>query len=388
MKIHEYQAKELFRNNGVAVPDGSVAHSVDEAKAVAERLGSYPVVVKAQIHAGGRGLGGGVKVAGNPEEFNTHADAILGMNLVTKQTGPGGKQVKKLLIEQGLNIAKELYLSILPDRATANMVIMASEAGGMDIEDVAEKTPEKIIKVYVDPNLGIRGYHLSNVAFGLNLPKACMKPFGGLLKRLYQFAVQYDCSMVEINPLVLTAGNDVIALDAKVDFDDNALYRHPDIQEYRDLDEEDPTEVEASGFGLNYIHLGEGGNVGNMVNGAGLAMATMDCIKYAGGKPVNFLDVGGGASAEQIENGFRILQSDENVKAILINIFGGILRCDRLANGVVQAAEKVGMRVPVIIRMEGTNLEQGRKILADSGLDLINAKDLKDAADKLKAAIQ
>jgi succinyl-CoA synthetase beta subunit len=388
MKIHEYQAKELFRKNGVAVPDGGVAFTVEEAKTVAEKLGAYPVVVKAQIHAGGRGLGGGVKVAKTAEEFDTYASTILGMNLVTKQTGPGGKRVKKLLIEQGLNIAKELYLSILPDRATAKMIIMASEAGGMDIEDVAEKTPEKIIKVYVDPNVGIQAYHLRAAAFGLNMPKASMKPFTVLLKNLYNLAVNYDCSLVEINPLIITAQDDVIALDGKMDFDDNALYRHPDVKEYRDLDEEDPTEVEAGSFGLNYIHLGEGGNVGNMVNGAGLAMATMDCIKYAGGKPVNFLDVGGGASAEQIENGFRILQSDENVKAILINIFGGILRCDRLANGVVQAAKKVGMRVPVIIRMEGTNLAEGRKILAESGLELINAKDLKDAAEKLKAAIQ
>ena len=388
MKIHEYQAKELFRKNGVAVPDGSVAFTVDEAKAVAAKLGAYPVVVKAQIHAGGRGLGGGVKVAKTPEEFDTYANSILGMNLVTKQTGPGGKRVKKLLIEQGLNIAKELYLSILPDRATAKMIIMASEAGGMDIEDVAAKTPEKIIKVYVDPNVGIQGYHLRQAAFGLNMPKATMKPFTILLKNLFNLAVKYDCSLVEINPLIITAEDDVIALDGKMDFDDNALYRHPDVQEYRDLDEEDPTEVEAGSYGLNYIHLGEGGNVGNMVNGAGLAMATMDCIKYAGGKPVNFLDVGGGASAEQIENGFRILQGDDNVKAILINIFGGILRCDRLANGVVQAAKKVGMRVPVIIRMEGTNLAEGRKILAESGLELINAKDLKDAAEKLKEAIQ
>ena len=351
-------------------------------------LGAYPVVVKAQIHAGGRGLGGGVKVAKTAGEFDTYANSILDMNLVTKQTGPGGKRVKKLLIEQGLNIAKELYLSILPDRATAKMIIMASEAGGMDIETVAEETPEKIIKVYVDPNVGIQGYHLRAAAFGLNMPKATIKPFSVLLKNLYNLAVNYDCSLVEINPLIITAEDDVIALDGKMDFDDNALYRHPDVQEYRDLDEEDPTEVEAGTHGLNYIHLGEGGNVGNMVNGAGLAMATMDCIKYAGGKPVNFLDVGGGASAEQIENGFRILQSDENVKAILINIFGGILRCDRLANGVVQAAEKVGLRVPVIIRMEGTNLKEGRKILADSGLELINAKDLKDAAEKLQAAIQ
>ena len=388
MKIHEYQAKELFRKNGVTVPDGGVAFTVEEAKGVAGQLGNYPVVVKAQIHAGGRGLGGGVKVAKTPAEFDTYASSILGMNLVTKQTGPDGKLVNKLLIEQGLNIAKELYLSILPDRATAKMIIMASEAGGMDIEDVAAKTPKKIIKVYVDPNVGIQGYHLRQAAFGLNMPKECMKPFTVLLKNLYRLAVSYDCSLVEINPLIITAENDVVALDGKMDFDDNALYRHPDVKEYRDLDEEDPTEVEAGSYGLNYIHLGEGGNVGNMVNGAGLAMATMDCIKYAGGKPVNFLDVGGGASAEQIENGFRILQSDDNVKAILINIFGGILRCDRLANGVVQAAQKVGMRVPVIIRMEGTNLAEGRKILAESGLDLINAKDLKDAAAKLTAAIQ
>jgi len=388
MKIHEYQAKELFRKHGVAVPDGGVAFSVDEARKVAEKLGGFPVVVKAQIHAGGRGKGGGVKVAKDAAAVDAFASEILGMTLVTKQTGPDGKRVKKLLIEQGLNIAKELYLSILPDRATAKMVIMASEAGGMDIEEVAEKTPEKIIKVFVDPLLGLMPYHLRAAAFGLNIPAEAMKPFTTLLKNLYQLAVSYDCSMVEINPLVLTAENNVIALDAKMDFDDNALYRHKDVAEYRDLDEEDPTEVEASRYQLNYIHLGGGGNVGNMVNGAGLAMATMDCIKYAGGNPVNFLDVGGGASAEQIENGFRILQSDPNVKAILINIFGGILRCDRLANGVVQAAEKVGMKVPVIIRMEGTNLEEGRKILADSGLDLINAKDLKDAARKLTEAIK
>jgi succinyl-CoA synthetase beta subunit len=388
MKIHEYQAKELFRNNGVAVPDGSVAFSMEEAAAVADKLGAFPMVVKAQIHAGGRGLGGGVKVAKNQEEFQRYAEQILGMTLVTKQTGPAGKVVRKLLIEQGLNIAKELYLSILPDRATAKMIIMASEAGGMDIEEVAAKTPEKIIKVYVDPNVGVQGYHLRSAAYGLNLPAETIKPFLTLLKNLYALAVNYDCSLVEINPLVLTAENQVIALDGKIDFDDNALYRHPDVQAYRDPDEEDPTEIEASRYGLNYIHLGGGGNVGNMVNGAGLAMATMDCIKLAGGKPVNFLDVGGGASADQIENGFRILQSDANVKAILINIFGGILRCDRLANGVVQAAQKVGMRVPVIIRMEGTNLAEGRKILEDSGLELINARDLKDAAEKLKAAIR
>ncbi|MFZ7125048.1 MAG: ADP-forming succinate--CoA ligase subunit beta [Desulfobacterales bacterium] len=388
MKIHEYQAKELFRKHGVTVPEGAVAFSIDEAKAVSEKLGAFPVVVKAQIHAGGRGKGGGVKVARNEDEFAAYAEQILGMTLVTRQTGSEGREVKKLLIEQGLDIAKELYLSILPDRATAKMIIMASEAGGMDIEEVAEKTPEKIIKVYVDPLLGIQDYHLRAAAFGLHLPKETLKPFMKLLKNLYHLTVRYDCSMVEINPMVLTADNDVIALDAKMDFDDNALYRHPDVVDYRDLDEEDPTEVEASKYHLNYIHLGGDGNVGNMVNGAGLAMATMDCIKFAGGKPVNFLDVGGGASADQIENGFRILQGDPNVKAILINIFGGILRCDRLANGVVQAAEKVGMRVPVIIRMEGTNVEEGRRILQESGLKLINAVHLKDAADKLKQAIQ
>jgi succinyl-CoA synthetase beta subunit len=388
MKIHEYQAKELFRKYDVKVPEGGVAFTPAEAREAAGKLPGFPVVVKAQIHAGGRGKGGGVKLAQSLDEVESLAADLIGMTLVTHQTGPEGRLVRKVLIEQGLNIAKELYLSILPDRATAKMIIMASEAGGMDIEDVAAKTPEKIIKVYVDPNVGIQGYHLRQAAFGLNMTSATMKPFTALLKNLYNLAVKYDCSLVEINPLIITAGNDVIALDGKMDFDDNALYRHPDVQEYRDLDEEDPTEVEAGSHGLNYIHLGEGGNVGNMVNGAGLAMATMDCIKYAGGKPVNFLDVGGGASAEQIENGFRILQSDENVKAILINIFGGILRCDRLANGVVQAAKKVGIRVPVIIRMEGTNLEEGRKILAESGLDLINAKDLKDAAEKLKAAIQ
>ncbi len=388
MKIHEYQAKELFRKYDVNVPEGGVAFSPAEAREAAAKLPGFPVVVKAQIHAGGRGKGGGVKLAHSLDEAESLAGDIIGMTLVTHQTGPEGRLVRKVLVEQGLNIAKELYLSILPDRATAKMIIMASEAGGMDIEDVAAKTPEKIIKVYVDPNVGIQGYHLRQAAFGLNMTPATMKPFTLLVKNLYNLAVKYDCSLVEINPLVITAEDSVIALDGKMDFDDNALYRHPDVQEYRDLDEEDPTEVEAGSYGLNYIHLGEGGNVGNMVNGAGLAMATMDCIKYAGGKPVNFLDVGGGASAEQIENGFRILQNDENVKAILINIFGGILRCDRLANGVVQAAQKVGMRVPVIIRMEGTNLEEGRKILAESGLDLINAKDLKDAAEKLKAAIQ
>jgi len=381
MKIHEYQAKELFRKYNIPVPDGGVAFTPEEAETLADTLGGYPVVVKAQIHAGGRGKGGGVKLAQSKGEVTRIAGDIIGMNLVTHQTGPEGKEVKKVLVEQGLNIAKELYLSIIPDRATANIVIMASEAGGMDIEEVAAKTPEKIIKVYVDPLLGIQGFHCREAAFGLNLPPAAIKAFIPMLQRLYQLFVDYDCSLLEINPLVLTAEDGVIALDAKVNFDSNALFRHKEIMGYRDLDEEDPLEVEASKFNLNYINLD--GNVGNMVNGAGLAMATMDIIKLAGAEPANFLDVGGGASAEMVENGFRIILSDKNVKGILINIFGGILRCDVLAEGVVQAAKKTGIEVPVVVRMEGTNVEEGRRILAESGLNLITAVDLKDAAKKV-----
>ncbi|MDM8514593.1 ADP-forming succinate--CoA ligase subunit beta [Desulfobacterales bacterium HSG16] len=388
MKIHEYQAKELFRKHNVPVPEGGVAFTSGEAQEQAEQLGGYPVVVKAQIHAGGRGKGGGVKLAQSLEETGSIANEILGMNLVTHQTGPEGRIVKKVLVEQGLNITKELYLSILPDRATAQNVIMASEAGGMDIEKVAEETPEKIIKVFIDPLLGIQGYHCREVAFGLNIPAAAMRPFLKLIGNLYNVFVKYDCSLVEINPLVLTADDQVIALDAKVDVDSNALYRHKDVLEYRDTDEEDPLEVEASNYNLNYINLGGSGNVGNMVNGAGLAMATMDLVKQAGAEPANFLDVGGGASAEMVENGFRIILSDKNVKGILINIFGGILRCDTLAQGVVQAAEKTGINVPVIVRMEGTNVEAGRKILADSGLNLISAVDLKDAAKKVAEIVK
>ena len=381
MKIHEYQAKELFRKFDVPVPEGSPAFTVDEAVETAGKLGGFPVVVKAQIHAGGRGKGGGVKIAKDISEARGYAEQILGMNLVTHQTGPEGKVVNKLLIEQGLNIAKELYLSILPDRASAKNVIMASEAGGMNIEEVAEETPEKIIKVYIDPLQGIQAYHLRQAAFGLNIPSAAMKEFSKLLKNLYTLFVTYDCSLVEINPLVLTAEDRVIALDAKVDIDSNSLYRHPDIVEYRDIDEEDPLEVEASKYNLNYINLD--GNVGNMVNGAGLAMATMDMIKHAGASPANFLDVGGGANAEMVENGFRIILSDPNVKCILINIFGGILRCDTLSEGIVQAAKKINIEVPVVIRMEGTNVERGREILAESGMKLINAVDLNDAAKKI-----
>ena len=381
MKIHEYQAKELFRKYDVPVPQGGVAFTVDEAVEVAKNLGGYPVVVKAQIHAGGRGKGGGVKLAQSEAEAADVAGQIIGMNLVTHQTGAQGRPVKKVLVEQGLHIAKELYLSIIPDRETAKIVVMVSEAGGMDIEEVAAKTPEKIIKVHINPLLGIQAYHCREVAFGLNLAPAVMKPFVAMVKNLYRMFVEYDCSLLEINPLVITAEDSVIALDAKINFDDNALFRHKDILEYRDLDEEDPLEVEASRFNLNYINLD--GNVGNMVNGAGLAMATMDLIKLAGAEPANFLDVGGGASAEMVENGFRIILSDPNVKGILINIFGGILRCDVLAEGVVQAAKKTGIEVPVVVRMEGTNIAEGRRILADAGLKLTTATDLKDAAAKV-----
>ena len=385
MKIHEYQAKELFSKQQIPIPKGHVATSLDEAVEAAEQLGSYPVVVKAQIHAGGRGKGGGVKLAWSRAELEEAASSILGMNLVTHQTGPQGQPVNKILVEQGLDIAQELYMSVIPDRGSAQVVIMASMAGGVDIEEVAGTTPERIIKVSVDPMLGIQPYHCRQVAFGLDLPGEARKDCMALVSGLYKLLMDYDCSLVEINPLVLTSDNRLLALDAKMNFDDNALFRHKDILEYRDVDEEDPLEVEASKYGLNYIKMD--GNVGNMVNGAGLAMATMDIIKKAGAEPANFLDVGGGASAEMVENGFRIILGDVNVKGIFINIFGGILRCDVLAQGVVQAASKVGLNVPVVVRMEGTNVEQGRQILAESGLDLRTAKDLADAARQVAALV-
>jgi len=386
MKIHEYQAKELFRHTNIPVPAGEVAFSVDEACTIAENLGLYPVVIKAQIHAGGRGKGGGVKLANSREEVKDIACRILDMNLVTPQTGPEGKRVRKLLVEEGLNIDSELYLSILPERKTASIVIMASRAGGMDIEEVAAQSPEKIIRVAVNPMVGIQPYHCREVAFGLGLGPEVSKKFYPLLGNLYRLFVARDCSLIEINPLVVTKEKAIIALDAKVDIDGNGLYRQKDIEELRDTNEEDPLEVEASRFNLNYINLE--GNVGNMVNGAGLAMATMDIIKKAGAAPANFLDVGGGANAEMVENGFRIILADKNVKAILINIFGGILRCDVLAEGVVQAARKTAIGVPVVIRMEGTNVDEGRRILADSGLNLITAVDLKDAANKIAGIVK
>jgi len=385
MKIHEYQAKELFRKFDVPVPQGAVAFGPAQAVDLARSLSGFPVVVKAQIHAGGRGKGGGVKLARSLDEVETLAGQMLGMTLVTHQTGPEGRVVKKLLIEQGLDIATELYFGIVPDRATATVVIMASTAGGMDIEEVAAKTPAKIIRAAIDPLVGIQPFHIRQVAFGLGMAPEIQKAFGAMVTNLYRLFTAYDCSLVEINPLVVTAQNSLVALDAKITFDDNALFRHKDLAELRDFDEEDPLEVEASRFNLNYIKLD--GNIGNMVNGAGLAMATMDIIKQAGARPANFLDVGGGANAEMVENGFRIILSDPNVKGILINIFGGILRCDVLAAGVVEAARKTGINVPVVVRMEGTNVEAGRRILNESGLSLTTAVDLADAAAKVAALV-
>lgn len=385
MKIHEYQAKELFRRYEVPVPEGAAAFTIEEAITIAEGLRAYPVVVKAQIHAGGRGKGGGVKLAKSAVEAELHAKTILGMNLVTHQTGPEGKLVNQLLVEAGQDIKEELYLSLLVDRDTASIVIMGCREGGMDIEEVAAITPEKIIKVYVNPLLGLQGYHLRSLIFGFDLPTEIRKEFSILVTNLYKLFTECDCSLVEINPLIITGQDSVLALDAKVDIDSNSLFRHKDILEYRDRDEEDPLEVEASQFNLNYINLD--GNVGNIVNGAGLAMATMDIIKNAGAEPANFMDVGGGATAEMVENGLRIILKDEKVKAVLINIFGGILRCDVFADGVVQAAKSVGLDIPVVVRMEGTNVVEGRRILAESGLNLQTAVDLKDAATKITAAV-
>ncbi len=379
MKIHEFQAKQIFRKYQVPTPNGGLALDSEKARQIASEIGHFPVVVKAQIHAGGRGKGGGVQLAQSLDEVCKHTEAIIGMNLVTHQTGPEGKIVKQVLVEAGVNIEKELYLSLIPDRETACILVIASEAGGMDIEEVAATTPEKIIKVHINPLSGIQPFHCRKVSFGLNLPSAVIKEFSQMLTRLYHLFIENDCSMVEINPLVITKENRVLALDAKMDFDDNALFRHKDLLEFRDLDEEDPLDVEASKYNLNYINLD--GTVGNMVNGAGLAMAVMDTIKLAGAEPANFLDVGGGATAEMVENGFKIILSDDKVKAILINIFGGILRCDVLAKGVVEAARKTEIKVPLVVRMEGTNVEEGRRILAESGLDLFTADDMKSTGE-------
>lgn len=381
MKIHEHQAKAILKKYGVPVPEGYVAYSADEALEAAAKLPTNIVVVKAQIHAGGRGKGGGVKVAKNRDEVKKYAEQILGMTLVTHQTGPEGRLVKRLLVEQGVNIKKEFYAGIVLDRATGQNTIMVSTEGGMEIEKVAEESPEKIIKVSVSPAVGLRDYQARELAFALGLSGESLKQCVKFLKALYRAYEDTDASLFEINPLVLTEDQQMIALDAKVNFDDNALYRHPDYAALRDLDEEDPLEIEASKSNLNYIKLD--GNVGCMVNGAGLAMATMDIIKLAGGDPANFLDVGGGANAETVASGFRIILSDPNVKAILINIFGGIVRCDRVANGVVEASKRVKPHVPIVVRLEGTNAIEAGKILEKSGLNFLVAHGLKDAAAKV-----
>ncbi len=386
MKIHEYQGKAILRKFGVAVPEGKVANTAEEAGVIANELGGGTVVVKAQIHAGGRGKGGGVKVAKNPHEAYELAQKIIGMQLVTHQTGPEGKRVNKVLIEQGLNIARELYVGIVLDRAASQLVVMASTEGGVEIEKVAAETPEKILKEYVDSLTGLRPSQARKLAFGLGLEGEAFKNAVKFFHALYKAFVETDCSLAEINPLIVTTDGRVLALDAKINFDDNALYRHPEYADLRDLSEEEPLEVEASKYRLNYIKLD--GEVGCMVNGAGLAMATMDIIKLAGSSPANFLDVGGGASPETVENGFRILLSDPNVKAVLINVFGGIVRCDRIATGVIQAAKNVHISVPLVVRLEGTNAKEAAQLLKESGLPLIVAGNLKDAADKVVAAIR
>jgi len=386
MNIHEHQAKEVLAKHGVAVPKGVVVDNPEKAEAAARELGTDVVVVKAQIHAGGRGKGGGVKLAKSPTEAKEYASKIIGMTLVTPQTGSEGRKVKKVLIEEGMPIDKELYLGILLDRQSSRVMIMASEAGGMAIEEVAEETPEKIIKEIIDPIIGVKPYLARKIAFALNLKGNSLKQMIPLIINLYQAFIKEDCDMLEINPLVTTKDDRVLVLDAKINIDSNALYRQKEILAYRDLDEEDPMEVEASKFDLNYIKLD--GSIGCMVNGAGLAMATMDIIKHSGGEPANFLDVGGGADEEKIENGFRILLSDPHVKGIFINIFGGILRCDILARGVEIAAKKLKVKIPIVVRMEGTNMEEGHQILSDSGIDVIVAEGMKDGARKIVKAIR
>jgi succinyl-CoA synthetase beta subunit len=378
MKIHEYQAKAILARHGVPVPRGEVASSAAEAAQIATRLGGTVVVVKAQIHAGGRGKGGGVKVAKSPEQAREIAAAMIGMTLVTHQTGPEGRVVGRVLIEEGLRMERELYLSLVLDRATGKPVMMASAAGGMDIEEVAASTPEKIVRVYIEPGVGLVPFEARQLGFAIGLNGAQVGQFVKLATGLFQAFTATDASLIEINPLVVTSNGDLLALDAKMNFDDNALFRHPDIRELRDLSEEDPLEIEASKYSLNYIHLD--GNIGCMVNGAGLAMATMDIIKLAGGEPANFLDVGGGANAEQIRNAFKILMSDRNVKAVLINIFGGILRCDVLAQGVIAAVKELGVPVPIVIRMEGTNVQEGKRLLRESGMNFTTADAMDEAA--------
>jgi len=386
MNIHEHQAKTVLKGYGVSVPDGGVAYSVDEAVKVAEGLPGPVWVVKAQIHAGGRGKGGGVKIAKSIDEVRAMATEILGMNLITHQTGPQGKVVNRLYVEDGCDIARELYLSAVMDRGTSRIAIMASTEGGMDIEAVAEETPEKIQTLVIDPISGLQGHHARSLAYGLGLEGKQVGSAVKLITALYQAFVDTDASLVEINPMVVTGAGDVMALDAKMNFDDNALYRHADLEALRDPDEEDPAELEAAKAELNYIKLD--GEIGCMVNGAGLAMATMDIIKLHGGEPANFLDVGGGATKERVTQAFKIILSDKNVQGILVNIFGGIMRCDIIAEGVVAAAREVHLEKPLVVRLAGTNVEKGKEIMANSGLTIISADDLGDAAAKVVAAVK
>jgi succinyl-CoA synthetase beta subunit len=381
MKIHEYQGKAILARYGVPVPRGEVAFNATEAGEIARRLGGSVVVVKAQIHAGGRGKGGGVKLAKSADQAETLAAQMIGMTLVTHQTGPEGRVVSRVLVEEGLQMTRELYLSLVLDRGAGKPVMMASAAGGMDIEEVAESTPDKIVKVAIEPGVGIVPFEARQLGFAIGLDGPQVNKFVKLASALYDAFIATDATLIEINPLVVTAAGDLLALDAKMTFDDNAMYRHTDIRDLRDLGEEDPLEIEASKFSLNYIHLD--GNIGCMVNGAGLAMATMDIIKLAGGEPANFLDVGGGANAEQIRNAFKILMSDKNVKAVLINIFGGILRCDILAQGVIAAVTELGVPVPIVIRMEGTNVDEGKRLLKESGMKLTTADSMDEAATKV-----
>jgi len=386
MNIHEYQGKEVLRQYGVTVPNGKVAFTVEEAVEAAKELGTQVCVVKAQIHAGGRGKAGGVKVAKNLEEVRTYASEILGKTLVTHQTGPEGKEVKRLLIEEGCDIKKEYYVGLVLDRATSRVVLMASEEGGTEIEEVAEATPEKIFKEQIDPVVGLTAFQARRIAFNINIPKELVNQAVKFMMGLYNAYIDKDCSIAEINPLVVTGDGKVMALDAKLNFDSNALYRHKDILEYRDLEEEDPKEIEASKYDLSYISLD--GNIGCMVNGAGLAMSTMDIVKHYGGDPANFLDVGGGATAEKVTEAFKIILSDANVKGIFVNIFGGIMKCDVIAEGVVEAAKQVGLQVPLVVRLEGTNVDLGKKILNESGLNLVAAESMADGAQKIVSLVK
>lgn len=386
MNIHEYQGKEILRKYGVSVPNGKVAFTVEEAVEAAKELGSQVCVVKAQIHAGGRGKAGGVKVAKNLDEVRTYAGEILGKTLVTHQTGPEGKEVKRLLIEEGCDIKKEYYIGLVLDRATSKVVLMASEEGGTEIEEVAEKTPEKIFKEEIDPVVGLMPYQARRIAFNINIPKELVNQAVKFMMGLYNAYIEKDCSIAEINPLVVTGDGKVMALDAKLNFDSNALYRQKDVLAYRDLEEEDPKEIEASKYDLSYISLD--GNIGCMVNGAGLAMATMDIVKHYGGDPANFLDVGGGATAEKVTEAFKIILSDPNVKGIFVNIFGGIMKCDVIAEGVVEAAKQVQLSVPLVVRLEGTNVDLGKKILAESGLAITPAESMADGAQKIVSLVK